>query len=283
MNQIWGTTPERIFFYFDTDCMIVYPEDKGGFDRVYARIHIRNLPGETQGPFLSNYTIKSQKEKNAILVAPQSLAQFIDNLKVLVDLGYEAQFKLTQSNSAETGEVRKYIDITGSTPATKDVVRCFIEINCFFDVALYPEEITQKEVNFVLDSPTCQCVLTKFAQRFNIISDDFAKLVFTAATQGKTSPSDRNSEFNLELSSRHMRAQVTNRSFQGLYADATNMKGKYKVDLKKEVFSKFFSVLKISPGTAALKLDHKKTLEMEYTVDKCPHIRVIVETPSRSM
>lgn len=81
---------------------------------------------------------------------------------MLVDLGYEAQFKLTQSNSPE-GEVRKYIDITGSTPATKDVVRCFIEINCFFDVNLYPEEITTKEVNFQLDSPTCQCVLAKFA------------------------------------------------------------------------------------------------------------------------
>jgi hypothetical protein len=24
--------------------MIIYPEDKGGFDRVYARIHIRNAP-----------------------------------------------------------------------------------------------------------------------------------------------------------------------------------------------------------------------------------------------
>lgn len=75
------------------------------------------------------------------MISPQSLPHFIENLKVLVDLGYEAQFKLTQSNSPETGEVRKYIDITGSTPATKDVVRCFIEINCYFDVALYPEEI----------------------------------------------------------------------------------------------------------------------------------------------
>ena len=44
---------------------------------------------------MSNYTIKSQKEKNAVLIAPQSLSAFIDNLKVLVDLNYEAQFKLT--------------------------------------------------------------------------------------------------------------------------------------------------------------------------------------------
>ncbi len=82
--------------------MIIYPEDRGGFDRVYARIHIRNAPsggeggaGGLQSNFLTNYTIKSQKEKNAILISPQSLSHFIENLKVLVDLGYEAQFKLT--------------------------------------------------------------------------------------------------------------------------------------------------------------------------------------------
>ena len=69
MNQIWGGSGgEKIYFYFDQDCMIIYPEDKGGFDRVYARIHIRNAPpaGGNEGSgmgiqsnFLSNYTIKS--------------------------------------------------------------------------------------------------------------------------------------------------------------------------------------------------------------------------------
>lgn len=134
------------------------------------------------------------------------MTHFTENLKVLVDLGYEAQFKLTQSNSPETGEVRKYIDITGSTPASKDVVRCFIEINCYFDVNLYPEEIHPKEVNFQLDAPTCQCVLTKFTQRFQIISDEFAKISFRSASEGSQ-------DFNLELSSRHMKASVTNRTF----------------------------------------------------------------------
>ena len=90
------------------------------------------------------------------------------------------------------------------------------------------------------------------------------------------------SDFNLELRSRHMRASVSNRTFSGIYSDETNMRGKYKVDLKKEVFSKFFSVLKITPGTAVMKIDNKKNLEMEYTIDKCPYIKVIVETPSRS-
>jgi hypothetical protein len=80
-----------------------------------------------------------------------------------------------------------------------------------------------------------------------------------------------------------MKSQVTNRNFSGIYAEETNMRGKYKVHLKKDVFTKFFSVLKINPGTAVMKIDHKKLLEMEYTVDKCPNIKVILETPSRSL
>jgi len=78
VNQTWGGSgQEKIYFYFDQDCMIIYPEDRGGFDRVYARIHIRNAPsggeggaGGLQSNFLTNYTIKSQKEKNAILISP---------------------------------------------------------------------------------------------------------------------------------------------------------------------------------------------------------------------
>ena len=75
-----------------------------------------------------------------------------------------------------------------------------------------------------------------------------------------------------------MKATVTNRAFTGIYADETNIRGKYKVDLKKEVFSKFFSVLKITPGTAVLKLDHKKNLEMEYTVDTVSYTHLTLPT-----
>ena len=80
-----------------------------------------------------------------------------------------------------------------------------------------------------------------------------------------------------------MKSSVTNKCFGGIFASDRATRTKYKVDLKKEVFSKFFSVLKITPGTAVLKIDHKKTFEMEYTIDKCPNIKVIVETPSRSI
>jgi hypothetical protein len=60
------------------------------------------------------------------------------------------------------------------------------------------------------------------------------------------------------------------------------MKGKYKITLKKEVFIKFFNILKI-PGSAFAKIDDKEMLELEYSIDKCAFIKVILETPCRSI
>ena len=89
---------DKIFFYFDQDQMIIYPQNKSGFDKIFARIHINNSNprnADSGQKFFSQYTIKSQKEKSAILVCPVDLQSFINDLKVLVDLGYDATFKLT--------------------------------------------------------------------------------------------------------------------------------------------------------------------------------------------
>ena len=44
-SNIWSHNhdDEQIFFYFDNDVMVIYPSEKGGFDRVFACIHISNL------------------------------------------------------------------------------------------------------------------------------------------------------------------------------------------------------------------------------------------------
>lgn len=39
--QIWRND-DKIFFYFDSDQLIIYPENRSGFDKVFARIHINN-------------------------------------------------------------------------------------------------------------------------------------------------------------------------------------------------------------------------------------------------
>lgn len=101
-SQIWRND-DKIFLYFDGDQMIIYPENRSGFDKVFARIHINNVNpqrGEGQN-FFASYQIKSQKEKNAILISPHNLASFIEDLKVLVELGYDAMFKLTQCTNED--------------------------------------------------------------------------------------------------------------------------------------------------------------------------------------
>ena len=73
---------------------MIYPAEKAGFDKIYARIHITNVAGADR--FFHTYFIKSLKEKSAIVVSPRSIDQLINNLKMLVDSNYDASFKLTQ-------------------------------------------------------------------------------------------------------------------------------------------------------------------------------------------
>ena len=47
-SQIWKND-EKIYFYFDTDQVIIYPESRQGFDKIFARIHI------TAKDFFSSY------------------------------------------------------------------------------------------------------------------------------------------------------------------------------------------------------------------------------------
>ena len=42
-SQIWVQSgrkddSEKIYFYFDADNVVIYPEEAGGFDKVFARI-----------------------------------------------------------------------------------------------------------------------------------------------------------------------------------------------------------------------------------------------------
>jgi hypothetical protein len=45
-SQIWSADSKkddlRVYFYFDTDNVIIYPEERGGFDRIFGRLHIQN-------------------------------------------------------------------------------------------------------------------------------------------------------------------------------------------------------------------------------------------------
>ena len=89
------------------------------------------------------------------------------------------------------------------------MVRSFVEITTIFSPNLYPEEIGRKEVEFTVDAATCQFTLAKFAQRFTIMSDDEAHIIFeSVANEENVAPS-----FGLSLNSERMSTEVTNRRF----------------------------------------------------------------------
>mmetsp|Transcript_13965 Transcript_13965/g.23742 ORF Transcript_13965/g.23742 Transcript_13965/m.23742 type:complete len:224 (+) Transcript_13965:1-672(+) len=221
--------------------MIIYPEHRAGLDKVFARIHINNAnpkSGESSQNFFASYQIKSQKEKSAILISPHDLSSFISDLKVLVDLNYDAMFKLTQCNNGE--QIQKYLEITGTSGVTRDreTIRSFVQIDALFDKSLFPEEIEPKEIEFGIDSNSCLNVLAKFRARLQILNDDMASIKF------KQRPDQPNS-FQMSLKSGNMKTSVTNRGYPARLRDEKEAARKYQVKLKREVFLKFFSILKL--------------------------------------
>ena len=50
--------------------------------------------------------------------------------------------------------------------------KSFVEVTTIFSENLYPESLTTKEIEFMVDNTICQMFLAKFAQRFSILSDD---------------------------------------------------------------------------------------------------------------
>ena len=100
------------------------------------------------------------------------------DLKVLVELGYDAMFKLTQCTTEDT--VQKFIEITGSSGPAKEreTVRSFVQIDAHFDKTLFPEEIDAKDIEFGVDTNSCQNVLAKFRNRLHILNDDLATISF---------------------------------------------------------------------------------------------------------
>ena len=97
------------------------------------------------------------------------MPSFLEDLKVLVELGYDAMFKLTQCNQGES--IQKFVEITGSSgPAKeKETVRSFVQIDALFDKAKFPEEIETKDTVFEVDGNTCGNVLQKFRSRLAIL------------------------------------------------------------------------------------------------------------------
>lgn len=136
--------------YFDEENVVIYPGEKGGFDRVFARIHISNLTSaHGGGGFFKSFTIKSFKKKNAVLISPKDLKGFIEDLKVIIDLDADANFRLTQSSDGDDAVKKQYIEITGNnSEVLGSTFKSYVEVACHFSEQQYPEELDPKEVDF---------------------------------------------------------------------------------------------------------------------------------------
>ena len=77
-----------------------------------------------------------------------------------------------------------------------------------------------------------------------------------------------------------MTSQVTNKHFEARLRENTDELNEYTTTLKKDVFLKFFSVLK-QPGYSLMKVSNNAKLEMDFTWEKNPSISVVQEVASR--
>ena len=81
---------------------------------------------------------------------------------------------------------RQYIEITGSNAeVVGSTFKSYVEVACHFSAEQFPHELEEKEVDFQIDSTTCQMFLAKFANRFHILSDEVASINFTNSGSGE--------------------------------------------------------------------------------------------------
>ena len=194
MYQIWERN-DKVLFFFDDNIMMVYPDERAGFDKVFARFTITNKLDRDQVPhegvvtragpgssavFFDNYLVRSQKENNVVVIMPLELNSFLEDLKVLIELGYNGEFKLSQSKE-EDGTVKKYLSITGKSPDGKDSIKSYVEIEAIFSREMYPQEIEPKQVKFSFEASLTAQILQKFSQRFVVLGDREARLSFRSS------------------------------------------------------------------------------------------------------
>lgn len=117
------------------------------------------------------------------MVLTLEISTFIEDMKVLLDLGCDVQFRLAQDTSG-----RKYFDVSGISPE-KNTTRTQIVIESFEKDG--PDVIPQHEVEFHIDPTTCSFVFGKFNKRINFLGDEIAEIKFMAASK---SQSDRDLE-----------------------------------------------------------------------------------------
>ena len=113
------------------------------------------------------------------------------------------------------------------------------------------------------------------------MQDEFASIKFKSSG-GSADPGKET--YILECKSRHL-TTTTEAGFLAKFedADASDIKPKYKVQLKADIFAKMFLWLNKIHCNSVLKMTSERELELEGTLDKCPYLSLILETPARNI
>ena len=67
-----------------------------------------------------------------MLFSPKNIKDFIEDLKMLIDLHYDAHFRLTQQSDTADGVKKQFIEIKGSNDTVGVTFKSFLEVNCHF-------------------------------------------------------------------------------------------------------------------------------------------------------
>jgi hypothetical protein len=116
------------------------------------------------------------------------------------------------------------------------------------------------------------------------LQDEYAKVVFLGSSSHDITSEELKEDncYMLRLKSKHMKSEVTNKIYPAVFSKKYEMRDKYSMRLKKDAFLKFFSIFK-QEGAAVIRANHHELLEMEFTVQKCPNISVVLHTSARKI
>ena len=87
-------------------------------------------------------------------------------------------------------------------------------------------------------------------------------------------------DYLLQLFSEHMKTAVSSRTYQAIYLNQTDPRGEYQCQLKKELFIKFFSLLKLG-GSGNIGLTSGQLMDFEFNTEKSSFFTINLEVGCR--
>ena len=86
----------------------------------------------------------------------------------------------------------------------------------------------------------------------------------------------------LQIYTQHMKSQVASRTYVATFSNETDPSEEYHCQLKKEIFIKFFSLLKLG-GSGNIGLTSNQLMDFEFNTEKNPFFTINLEVACREI